>query len=346
MSAKMGILNRKNHNNDNSHGTWWQLPSSREGVVEEVEDEDGQHLEEVSGESGKKEVEQQTEDKEMQILDETSVESQEVDNQAESAESHEGQHLDETLVDSEIYELDQQAEGNEGQRLGKILIEAGLIYPEELEIALDISRQEKKRLGEVLVERKLVTPFNIARALHVQKTRVSRSDNIISEMPASPIPKHDLMPGVAPEGTSADGKWGYTLAFKVAGENAPKAEVIAFLSVNPALTLLEINNTVSPEPVTDGATSSVVYAMTVRNVGETTAFNVILTGDGFPDWFEISEVEVDGEPIPYNLKDGKGLPLGDISVGANKIVTVSGTVFPHLGGYGSRLDSQEAASAS
>jgi hypothetical protein len=44
------------------------------------------------------------------------------------------------------------ASGREGQRLGQILYDRGLISQEQLEEALEKTKEEKKRLGEVLLD--------------------------------------------------------------------------------------------------------------------------------------------------------------------------------------------------
>ncbi|MBI4301457.1 MAG: hypothetical protein HY664_02480 [Chloroflexi bacterium] len=223
-------------------------------------------------------------------------------------------------------EIEQRKPSKEGERLGEILVGAGLIDQEELKTALVIGRQQGKRLGEVLVEQKLVTPFNIAKALQIQKERWRQSGNMKKEMV---VTQPSLIDELSSEGTPPVGGWGYLSAFKVVGENTPEATVDAVLSVKPAQALLNIKNTISPEVITDGVTTPVTYRFVVRNVGAAAALDVVLVGDGLPHWFEMAEIKVDDEPLNQFPKEGEGLPLGDIPVGGSKIVTISGTAFPH-----------------
>ena len=54
------------------------------------------------------------------------------------------------------------------KKLGEMLVEAGLLTPEQLDRAVDEAGQSQKRLGEYLVEERLVTPEDVAMTLSVQ----------------------------------------------------------------------------------------------------------------------------------------------------------------------------------
>jgi general secretion pathway protein E len=54
------------------------------------------------------------------------------------------------------------------KKLGEMLVEAGLLTPEQLDRALEEAGQLQKRLGEYLVEERLVTPEDVAMTLSLQ----------------------------------------------------------------------------------------------------------------------------------------------------------------------------------
>jgi general secretion pathway protein E len=54
------------------------------------------------------------------------------------------------------------------KKLGEMLVEAGLLTPEQLDRALEEAEQLQKRLGEHLVEERLVTPEDVAMTLSLQ----------------------------------------------------------------------------------------------------------------------------------------------------------------------------------
>ena len=86
-------------------------------------------------------------------------------------------------------------------RLGDILVQQGVITPEQLEKALEAQRKGHKRLGDYLVESGITTDGEICRALHVQLgieevdlrgIRISRE--IIGLVPGSVLRKHNVLP--------------------------------------------------------------------------------------------------------------------------------------------------------
>jgi general secretion pathway protein E len=54
------------------------------------------------------------------------------------------------------------------KKLGEMLVEAGLLTPEQLDRALEEAGQLQKRLGEYLIEERLVTPEDVAMTLSLQ----------------------------------------------------------------------------------------------------------------------------------------------------------------------------------
>lgn len=60
------------------------------------------------------------------------------------------------------------ASGGEGQRLGQILYDRGLISQEQLEEALEKTKEEKKRLGEVLLDLGYINEDNLKKLIRYQ----------------------------------------------------------------------------------------------------------------------------------------------------------------------------------
>lgn len=60
------------------------------------------------------------------------------------------------------------ASGREGQRLGQILYDRGLIFREQLEEALEKTKEEKKRLGEVLLDLGYINEDSLKKLIRYQ----------------------------------------------------------------------------------------------------------------------------------------------------------------------------------
>lgn len=91
--------------------------------------------------------------------------------------------------------------GGETDRLGDILIDAGLITAEKLEMVLTHNRQSKKRLGELLIEKNYVSESDIVQALSLQMgvpytdlTIAKVEQNAIDAIPEALAIKHLILP--------------------------------------------------------------------------------------------------------------------------------------------------------
>ena len=86
-------------------------------------------------------------------------------------------------------------------RLGDILVQQGVITPDQLERALEAQKKSHKRLGDYLVENGITTDENIANALHVQ-LGIPKIDlrgmkipqDMIRLVPGSVLRKHSVLP--------------------------------------------------------------------------------------------------------------------------------------------------------
>jgi type IV pilus assembly protein PilB len=86
-------------------------------------------------------------------------------------------------------------------RLGELLVEAGLITPEQLEKALEVQQQSGERLGKVLVSMALATQDAIARAVanqlgieYVNAQSVEIAEDVLTALPEAMIRRHSVIP--------------------------------------------------------------------------------------------------------------------------------------------------------
>jgi len=87
------------------------------------------------------------------------------------------------------------------KKLGEMLVEAGLLTPEQLDRALEEAGQLQKRLGEYLVEERLVTPEDVAMTLSLQLKlpiidlrRHPVQPEAVRLIPEEYARRHDLIP--------------------------------------------------------------------------------------------------------------------------------------------------------
>ena len=87
------------------------------------------------------------------------------------------------------------------KKFGEMLVEAGLLTPEQLDRAVEEARQSQKRLGEYLVEERLVTPEDVAMTLSVQLKlpiidlrRHPVQPEAVRLIPEEYARRHDLIP--------------------------------------------------------------------------------------------------------------------------------------------------------
>jgi type IV pilus assembly protein PilB len=86
-------------------------------------------------------------------------------------------------------------------RLGELLVEAGLVTPEQLEKALEVQQQSGERLGKVLVSMALATQDAIARAVanqlgieYVNVQSVEIAEEVLTALPEAMIRRHSVIP--------------------------------------------------------------------------------------------------------------------------------------------------------
>ncbi len=233
----------------------------------------------------------------------------------------------------------------ERERLGTRLLEAGFINEKQLDEACEESVREGKRLGQVLIEKKMVTASEVVQVLTaslrgpageevipMEETKPERSAG--SELlEPQPSPKEGTDQPTQPTGTETKvvegGLRQIISKLRLRAENAEEVVKPVSLTVTPPVrTALEIEETVSPEAIPEDEPTEVTYTVVIRNTRRATGKNITLDLRELPDWFQPSEIKVDGQRVDH--PQGKTLPLqvGDIPPGETKTVLILGIASP------------------
>jgi hypothetical protein len=116
---------------------------------------------------------------------------------------------------------------------------------------------------------------------------------------------------------------------RLAAENAAEVIKAVALTVTPPVrTALEIEETVSPEAIPEDEPTEVTYTVVIRNTKHAMGRSITLDLRDLPEWFQLSELKVDGQTVHH--ADGKFSPLqvGDIAPGGSKTVLILGIASP------------------
>ena len=223
------------------------------------------------------------------------------------------------------------------ERLGEALVQAGYIDEDQLDEAFQVSQRQRKRLRQVLVERRLVTPTDVLNVRLGSLTPVKQEDDYTEDEPEEIQPQESITQEPpttqepqpeAVERSEAEAKR-FTSTFKAAAENAPEVTRDVTLTVTPpARTSLAIEERLSPEIIPEDEQTEVMYTVVIRNTRRAVAKKVTFDWQHLPEWFQVSEVKLDGQVVPGADNAHSTVEVGDIAPGESKSIVILGTAFP------------------
>jgi len=241
----------------------------------------------------------------------------------------------------------------EKDRLGARLLEAGFIDEKQLDEACEESAREGKRLGQVLIEKRMVTASEVVQVLtaslrgpageeviHMEETKPdirSAHGELVSAQgePVEPQPSPEEVidqppQPQAPETKVHEGGLRQIISkLRLRAENAAEVVKPVSLTVTPPVrTALEIEETVSPEAIPEDEPTEVTYTVVIRNTRRATGRNITLDLRELPDWFQPSEIKVDGQTVDHPPGKTSPLEVGDIAAGGSKTVLILGIASP------------------
>lgn len=218
--------------------------------------------------------------------------------------------------------------------------------------ACEDSLREGKRLGQVLIEKRFVTASEVVQVLTASlrgpadkeviqmdeakpevapQTSVETGEDVDQQPQTSVEAEEDVdqRPQAQETKVHEGGIRQVISKLRLMAENA--AEVVKPVTLNitpPTRTTLEIEETISPDAIPEDEPTEVTYTVVIRNTRRAMGRNITLDLGDLPDWFQLSEIKVDGE-IVHHL-NGKLSPLevGDIAPGGSKTVLIFGTASP------------------
>ena len=121
----------------------------------------------------------------------------------------------------------------------------------------------------------------------------------------------------------------YSLSFEAQATNAETAEGNWPITISGQVkALLRVEKKVLPEITPEGEATPVTYSVTLYNEGRVPARNVVISESSFPDWFQVSDIAVDGVVLATAFPPDGGLALGEIAAGEALEVTISGIANP------------------
>ncbi len=228
---------------------------------------------------------------------------------------------------------------NDREALGMPLVQAGFIDEDQLDEAFHAALRQRKRLRQVLIERKYITPTDVLQVQLASSLSVQHEDEFMpDETATAPIESGQSIVQelpVAPEGLPDTGRRGgaevkrFTSTFMVIADNAPQVTKDVTLTVTPpAHTLLTIEETFSPEVISQDEPTEVSYRVAIKNTKRAVAKNVTFDWQHFPEWFSVSEIRLDGKVVTGAGKGFAPLQIGDIAPGESRSIVIFGTAFP------------------
>ena len=226
----------------------------------------------------------------------------------------------------------------EKERLGARLLEAGFLDEQQLDEACEESLRQGKRLGQVLIEKKLVTASEVVQVL-TASLRGPASQEVIPmddkgpDIPPQPSAEAGQDVSLQPQATETKVYEGerrpVVSKLRLTADNA--AEVVKSVALNvtpPVRTALEIEETVSPEAIPEDEPTEVTYKVVIRNTKRAMGRNISLDLRDLPDWFQLSEIKVNGQTVHHPNGKLSPLEVGDIAPGEAKTILVLGLASP------------------
>jgi len=228
---------------------------------------------------------------------------------------------------------------NDREDLGVALVQAGFIDEEQLDEAFHAALRQRKRLRQVLIERKYITPTDVLQVQLASSLSVKQEDEFVpDELVTAPIESGqpiaeerpttpEALPEIAVKREPEVRR--FTSTFMVVADNAPQVTRDVTIEVTPPNhTSLAIEETFSPEVISQGEPTEVTYTVAIMNTKRAVARNVTFDWQHLPDWFKVSEVKLDGQVVARAGDRFAPLEIGDIAPGGSKSIVIFGTAFP------------------
>lgn len=225
----------------------------------------------------------------------------------------------------------------ERERLGGRLLEAGYIDDQQLDEACQEAQRQGRRLGQVLIEKKLVTASEVVHVLTASLRDSGEEgvtvDDTRPDIEPQPAIEEEVSASLEPQIEVAEAYEGekrqVTSRLRLTAENAAEVIQPVTLTVTPPVrTSLEIEETVSPETVPEDEATEVTYRVVIRNTKRATGRNITLDLHELPEWFQVSELKIDGQMVPDPNDKLSPLQVGDIAPGESRTIVIVGIASP------------------